>query len=533
MKASYLTDFLAELSGIPVSVCQLAAKLSAEYDFDPVHEPSPQAESIRTYRAVADRLVWLHGSSTLCDQELFHFLTDLKSKLRIDLKQPQPQQMPPQAEQQTQQPLMQPSPQADDTGDSATMHAGGVADGTDALAGCADMGAIDISPSASINPFVGISPSTGPRPKGRRSICLEGEPISSTFEGGVCRDEEGSGDSQLVEDGGARESGGQEMESTAGQQMESAAQDVGGTQAESGGGVQEGSAAVCGDIGQGSARDNGAGVGGTQEEIGEEGSAEERGAVGGVGGTQDENGSGEQEGSVALCGDIGQGSTPEGGAGEVDAQDESREEGASEESLAEQIGAARVEEPAPMELETSVTIGSTSEDNSKHAERIQGVDSEEGGRERRVAEGAVIEEEATEEEEGISMEKPRMAESVLDRGVSEANLASAPTEGPRGVREAAPLSPKATDDLAGDQANEHTARITQESRESEPQQAARMAERAPHPDQTHAVQNDPSSLLPETTATAGIKRQRDSGNEDEASAYSDGDAAGREHCSLI
>ena len=84
-KRQYMTDFLAEVAGVPPTVCATAKALSASIDFDPVDTPSNRTTTLKAYTLVAERLIWLRRSTTMDEQSMRTFLIDLKGKLKTEL----------------------------------------------------------------------------------------------------------------------------------------------------------------------------------------------------------------------------------------------------------------------------------------------------------------------------------------------------------------------------------------------------------------------------------------------------------------
>jgi hypothetical protein len=62
-KRQYMTDFLAQIAGVPADVCATARTLSAAIDFDPVDKPSARTKTLEAYAHVAERLVWTRRST--------------------------------------------------------------------------------------------------------------------------------------------------------------------------------------------------------------------------------------------------------------------------------------------------------------------------------------------------------------------------------------------------------------------------------------------------------------------------------------
>lgn len=83
-KRNYMTDLLAQMAGVPASVCALARELSAGHDFDPVDTPSVEAKTLEAYAVLAEKLVWLSRSS-LDEESKRAYVFELKSKIEYKI----------------------------------------------------------------------------------------------------------------------------------------------------------------------------------------------------------------------------------------------------------------------------------------------------------------------------------------------------------------------------------------------------------------------------------------------------------------
>ena len=233
-RASYQTSFLAELAGIPASVCELAANLSAEHEFDPLAASSRAARARRAYRMVAERLVSFHESHALCEEEVSHSLIELKSQLKLVLEKQSEQQASPD----TGKPRSSPT----------ALESGGVA-AADPDAGGGPMEGIGPTMSRS----AGSSPGTRPRRKGRRCIdFLRDQDRSPTLEAGDRREVEMP---EAVEIVGVAPQGGPRQSIVGGRASEVNAEEEGSSHDANGNVTQEGDAGICSDSEQSGARE--------------------------------------------------------------------------------------------------------------------------------------------------------------------------------------------------------------------------------------------------------------------------------------
>ena len=81
-----MTEFLAEIAGVPPSVAVRAKQLAKSIDFDPVDRPSERSRTLEAYSMVAERLIWL-SRSTIDEASMTTFLLTLKSKLKTSIAQ--------------------------------------------------------------------------------------------------------------------------------------------------------------------------------------------------------------------------------------------------------------------------------------------------------------------------------------------------------------------------------------------------------------------------------------------------------------
>lgn len=83
-KSQYMTDFLAEVAGIPASVCRLAKELSGRVQFDTVDGSAQRSREEASRNSIAERLLLLKRNSTLSEDDLRLFLLDLQKRLRVE-----------------------------------------------------------------------------------------------------------------------------------------------------------------------------------------------------------------------------------------------------------------------------------------------------------------------------------------------------------------------------------------------------------------------------------------------------------------
>jgi len=83
-KSQYMTDFLAEVAGIPASVCERAKRMSFQVSFDSVDSSSQRSRVEASRNSIAERLVLLKRNSTLSDQDLSLYLADFQNRLRLE-----------------------------------------------------------------------------------------------------------------------------------------------------------------------------------------------------------------------------------------------------------------------------------------------------------------------------------------------------------------------------------------------------------------------------------------------------------------
>jgi len=80
----FRTDFLAEVAGIPASVCEIAKRLSDRVQFDSVDGGTQRSQAEAARNAIVERLLLLRRNSTLAEGDLCDFLKDLQCRLRAE-----------------------------------------------------------------------------------------------------------------------------------------------------------------------------------------------------------------------------------------------------------------------------------------------------------------------------------------------------------------------------------------------------------------------------------------------------------------
>lgn len=83
-KSQYMTNFLAEVAGIPASVCRTAKELAARVQFDTVDGSAQRSREEASRNSIAERLLLLKRNSTLSEEDLRLFLLDLQKRLRVE-----------------------------------------------------------------------------------------------------------------------------------------------------------------------------------------------------------------------------------------------------------------------------------------------------------------------------------------------------------------------------------------------------------------------------------------------------------------